>query len=289
MTNIDNAFGSFLASRRAKVTPEQVGLVAGNNRRVSGLRRAELAALAGISIEYLARLERGAMTGVSEAVLDALARALLLDDAEHAHLLDLARAFTGTVRPSRKPKLPIRHSIQLILDAIDFAPALVRNGRADILATNSLGRALYSEMYVQPSRPVNHARFIFLDPRAHRLYPTWDSAADDIVAILRTEAGRDPFDRDLSDLIGELSTRSDDFRTRWAAQNVRRHYSGKKHFNHPAIGDLHLQFEALDISADEGLTMLVYPAEPGSADADALRLLATWQATPETARLDTNN
>jgi transcriptional regulator with XRE-family HTH domain len=285
----DNAFGSFLASRRAKVTPEQVGLPASGNRRVSGLRRSELATLAGISVEYLARLERGVVQGVSESVLDALARALHLDEAEHGHLLDLARAITGSSRPPRKRKLPIRESVQLVLDAIESAPAFVRNGRADILATNALGRALYSEMYVQPGRPVNHARFIFLDPRAHRFYPDWERAADDIVAILRTEAGRDPYDRDLTDLVGELSTRSDEFRTRWAEQNVRRHYSGDKYFHHPVIGDIHLKFEAMDISADDGLTLLIYPAAPGTPEADALRLLATWHATPEATRLNADS
>ncbi|MGG7465291.1 helix-turn-helix transcriptional regulator [Plantibacter sp. YIM 135347] len=280
MPSTDNTFGSFLASRRAKVTPEQIGLPVTPNRRVPGLRRNELAVLAGISVEYLARLERGVVRGVSESVLDSLSRALQLDEAEHEHLLDLARTITGTARPPRKRKPAIRPSVQHILDAITTAPALVRNGRADILATNPLGRALYSEMYVQPGRPVNHARFIFLDPRAHHFYVDWDGAANDIVAILRTEAGRDPFDRDLTDLVGELSTRSDEFRTRWAEQNVRRHYTGRKHFHHPAIGDIHLNFEAMSISADEGLTLLIYPATPETPDADALQILATWQATP---------
>jgi transcriptional regulator with XRE-family HTH domain len=279
----DNAFGSFLASRRAKVSPEQVGLPGGGNRRVLGLRRTELALLAGISVEYLARLERGVVQGVSESVLDSLSRTLQLDKAEHDHLLDLARAITTASRPARKRRLAMRNSIQLVLDSIDNAPAFVRNGRADILAINALGRALYSEMFVQPGRPVNHARFIFLDPRAHSFYLDWDGAANDIVAILRMEAGRDPFDRDLTDLIGELSTRSDEFRTRWAEQNVRRHYSGTKHFHHPIVGDIHLEFEAMSISADDGLTLLVYPAIPGSRDADALRLLAAWQVTPQTA------
>ena len=276
MTSTENAFGSFLSSRRAKVTPEEVGLPASGTRRVPGLRRGELANLAGVSVEYVARLERGAIRGVSESVLDALSRALRLDEAEHDHLLDLARALSGTAPKPRKRKQPIRDSIQMVLDSISGAPAFVRNGRADILATNTLGRALYSEMFDQHGGAPNHARFIFLNNRARRFYPHWDGAADDIVAILRTEAGRDPFDTDLTALIGELSTRSDEFRTRWAAQNVRRHYSGTKHFNHPAIGDLHLWFEAMDISAEDGLTLLVYPATAGTTDADALTLLASW-------------
>ncbi len=285
MASTENAFGSFLASRRAKVTPEEVGLPAGGTRRVPGLRRGELANLAGVSVEYVARLERGAIQGVSESVLDALSRALRLDEAERDHLLDLARALVGAPPKSRKRKQPIRDSIRLVLDSISGAPAFVRNGRADILATNALGRALYSEMFDQPGGTPNHARFIFLDNRARRFYPDWEGAADDIVAILRTEAGRDPFDTDLTALIGELSTRSDEFRVRWAAHNVRRHYSGTKHFSHPAVGDLHLRFEAMDISADDGLALLVYPAAAGSTDADALALLSAWHESARDARV----
>jgi len=276
----DNALGSFLTSRRAKVTPEQVGLRATGNRRVPGLRRAEVATLAGVSVEYLARLERGAAHGVSEAVLDAIAAALRLDEAEHAHLLDLALASSGRSRPRRERAPLIRANVQLVLDRIQGAPAIVRNGRTDILATNELGRALYSEMYLPPTRPPNLARFIFLDPRARGFYPAWDAIADDTVAILRSETGRDPHDRDLTDLVRELSTRSDQFRTRWATQNVRHHHSGPKHFRHPVIGDIHLTFEAMSVSADEGLSLHIYLAAPGSPDADQLDLLATSRRNP---------
>jgi transcriptional regulator with XRE-family HTH domain len=272
----------FLASRRAKVTPEQVGLTSSGTRRVPGLRRGEVALLAGVSVEYYAKIERGLASGVSESVLNALAQALQLDEAEHAHLLDLMQAAGAGPRVARRqPKQQIRRGVQLALDAIRDAPAFVRNGRGDILAINALGRALYSEMYVAPGRPVNHARFIFLDPRATRFYPGWAKAADDIVAILRTEAGRNPFDRGLSDLIGELSTRSEDFRSRWAAHDVRHHYTGLKHFHHPVIGDIHLMFEAMELSADTGLSLLVYTAEPGTAAADSLQLLSTWAATQQ--------
>jgi transcriptional regulator with XRE-family HTH domain len=278
----DNAFGSFLASRRAKLTPEQVGLPAGGNRRVAGLRRTEVATLAGVSVEYLARLERGVVHGVSDNVLDALARALQLDEAEREHLIGLAHLSGGSIAPRRRKRSQsLREGVQLVLDSIDSAPAIIRNGRCDFLATNTLGRALYSEMYVQPARPVNHARFIFFDPRARILYPNWDSVADDAVGVLRGEAGRAPFDRGLTDLIGELSTRSDEFRTRWAAQNVRHYNTGTKYFHHPIVGDLRLHFEALNIAANEGLSLHIYAATPGSPDADALRLLATWQATPD--------
>ena len=274
----------FLATRRAKITPEQAGLpVYGGNRRVPGLRRGEVAMLAGVSVEYYTRLERGNLSGVSEGVLEALAGALQLDEAERAHLFDLARAASAGRKPQRRRATtqPVRTSVQLMLDAITNAPAFVRNGRLDILAANQLGRALYSDMYGGPVRPANFARFLFLDDRSRGFYPDWERAANDTVAILRTEAGRDPYDRGLTDLVGELSTRSEEFRTRWAAHNVRLHYTGRKHFRHPVVGDLHLMYEALDLPADAGLSLLVYTAEPGSATGDALRLLASWAATQQ--------
>ncbi|MEC5192806.1 MULTISPECIES: helix-turn-helix transcriptional regulator [unclassified Arthrobacter] len=274
----------FLATRRAKISPEQAGLpVYGGNRRVPGLRRGEVAMLAGVSVEYYTRLERGNLSGVSEGVLESLARALQLDEAEQAHLFDLARAASSSRRPQRRRAAtqPVRTGVQLMLDAVTGAPAFVRNGRLDILAANQLGYALYSEMYAGPVRPANHARFIFLDTRSCGFYPDWERAANDTVAILRTEAGRDPYDRGLSDLVGELSTRSEEFRTRWAAHNVRQHYTGVKHLRHPVVGDLHLLYESLDLPADAGLSLLVYTAEPGSSTGDALRLLSSWAATQE--------
>ena len=208
----------FLASRRARITPQQAGLPAyGGNRRVPGLRREEVALLAGVSVDYYTRLERGNLGGVSENVLEALAHALQLDEAEHAHLFDLARGADTFARTRRRPvQQRVRPSVQRILDAISDAPAYVRNGRRDLLAANRLGYALYSEMYVDPVRPVNVARFVFLNPRARRFFLDWESAANDTVVILRIEAGRTPYDRGLSDLVGELALRSEEFRTRWA-------------------------------------------------------------------------
>ena len=275
----------FLTSRRARITPEQAGLQwYGENRRVPGLRREEVALLAGVSVDYYTRLERGNLSGVSESVLEALARALQLDEAERAHLFDLARAAGTTARKRRRPtKQQVRPSVQHILDAITGAPALLQNGRLDILATNPLGRALYSEMYVDPVRPANHARFVFLDPRADQFYGDWERAANDTVAILRSEAGRDPYDRGLSDLVGELSTQSEGFRTRWAAHNVRIHQTGVKHVHHPVVGDLSLTYEMMELTADTGLTILTYTAEPNSKSAEALNLLASWTATLDEA------
>jgi transcriptional regulator with XRE-family HTH domain len=274
----------FLTSRRAKITPDQAGLpVYGDNRRVPGLRREEVALLAGVSVDYYTRIERGNMSGASESVLEALARALQLDDAERAHLFDLARAAGPTGRARRRSALKqVRPSVQRILDAMTAAPALVQNGRLDILAANQLGYAVYST-HVSPGRPANGARFVFLDPRAERFYVDWDRVANEVVAMLRSEAGRDPYDRALSDLVGELSTQSEAFRTKWAAHNVRLHDTGLKRLHHPVVGDLELAYEAMELSADTGLTMFAYTAESGSKSEQALKLLASWSATSDQA------
>ena len=275
-----NEIREFLASRRARITPQQAGLVAyGRNRRVPGLRREEVATLAGVSIDYYTQLERGKLTGVSDSVLDALAGALQLDEAEREHLFDLARAANSTPRTRRPAQQQVRPGVQYLLDAMTEAPAFVRNGRLDILSANRLARALYSPAFGSPDRPVNLARFAFLHPAATEFYPNWEDAANTTVALLRTEAGRDPFDKGLSDLVGQLSTRSEDFRIRWAAHNVRLHRTGVKHFRHPAVGELTLNFEAMALSADEGLTLTAYSAEPGSPAHDAVKLLASWAAT----------
>ncbi|MET1005880.1 MAG: helix-turn-helix transcriptional regulator [Propionibacteriaceae bacterium] len=270
----------FLTSRRASVSPDQVEMPTGANRRVPGLRRSEVALLAGVSIEYYTRMERGNLSGVSEQVLDAVARALRLSEAEREHLFDLARtASASPVRRQRRSSrsATVRPGLQLALDAITGGPALVRNGRLDIIADNTLARALHVAAYADPRRPVNLARHCFLDTAsAEQFYPDWDQAADTIVAILRAEAGRDPYDSELQDLIGELSTRSEDFRTKWGRHDVRRHGSGEKHFNHPVVGRLDLLFESAELTTDPGWKLLIYSAEPGSPAADALTLLASW-------------
>jgi transcriptional regulator with XRE-family HTH domain len=275
----------FLASRRARITPEQAGLPSfGGTRRVAGLRRAEVAMLAGVSPDYYIRLERGNLSGVSDSVLEAIARALQLDEAERSHLYDLTRAANTSPRTRRRPsRQQIRPGVKSLLDAMTDAPAFVRNGRLDILAINRLGEALYAPAFDTPDRPVNLARFCFLDPRADELYPDWDNAANTTVALLRTEGGRDPYNKALSDLVGELATRSDDFRTRWAAHNVRLHHTGIKRFQHPVVGRLELAFEAMPLPADPGLTMTAYSADAGTPAGDALRLLASWAATTEPA------
>ncbi len=275
----------FLTSRRARITPEQAGLRSYGSRRVPGLRREEVAVLAGVSAPYYTRLERGDMNGVSESVLEALARALQLDDAERAHLFDLARAAQPTsVRPRRRQaKQRVRPEVQWTLDAITGAAAFVGNERLDILAANQLGRALFSELYAAPAEPVNTARFVFLDPRAEAFFGDWDRVAAESVAILRSAAGRDPYNRDLSDLVGELATQSEAFRTRWAAHDVRFHNTGVKQFHHPVVGELSLTYNRMDLPADHGLTIFTYAAEPGSRSEEALKLLGSWAATAVTA------
>ncbi|CAN5358507.1 helix-turn-helix transcriptional regulator [soil metagenome] len=274
----------FLTSRRGKITPEQAGLPAyGGNRRVTGLRREEVAMLAGVSVDYYTRLERGNLRGASDSVLESLTRALKLDEAEIAYLYDLARSAnaSATAPQRRAPAAKVRPSIQRTLDAMTGAPAWVRNGRHDFLAANRLGYALYSEMFSDPVRPANNARFVFLNERSKDFFVDWDRATYDLVAILRSEAGRNPYDRALTDLIGELSTRSELFRKLWAAQNVRFHRSGTKSLNHPVVGRLDLSFEALELPVDQGLVLLSYNAEPGTPSADGLTLLASWAATLE--------
>ena len=280
-----NEIREFLTSRRGRITPEQAGLPSYGARRVPGLRREEVAVLAGVSVPYYTRLERGDMNGVSDGVLEGLARALQLDDAERAHLLDLARA--AHPMPARARRRPAKHGVrpevQWTLDAITGAAAFVSNDRLDLLAANQLGRALYSELYDRPARPINTARFVFLDPRAEVSYPEWDRVATETVAILRSAAGRDPYNRELSDLVGELATQSDEFRTRWATHNVRFHNTGIKQFHHPVVGDLIVSYSRMDLPADPGLTLFTYTAEPGSRSEDALKLLGSWAATIDTA------
>jgi transcriptional regulator with XRE-family HTH domain len=248
---------------------------------VPGLRREEVASLAGVSADYYRRLERGRVNGVSELVLEALARALQLDEAERAHLFDLARAASPVaLKRSRPAKKRIRPVVQRLLDQIE-APTIISDPHGDLIAANALGRALYAPVFDSPEQPANHARFTFLDPAAPDFYPEWDRLASEVVATLRSQAGRNPYDRGLQDLIGELSTRSDEFRVRWATHNVRFHQTGTKRLHHPIVGELELSYETLTLDADDGLRMALYTAQAGSVSQQALDLLASWTATPD--------
>jgi transcriptional regulator with XRE-family HTH domain len=298
---LESSVRDFLSSRRARITPDQAGLPSyGGTRRVPGLRREEVAMLAGMSVDYYIKLERGNLRGVSEQVLDSLANALQLDDAERVHLFDLARAASqptarrATASSSKKPA--IRPVIQQILDALGSAPACIRNARHDLLASNALGRALYEPIYREGSpgseivvdgrvrRFANTARFIYLDPVARTFFADWNQVADDSAAMLRSEAGRNPHDADLTQLIGELSTQSGDFRRRWASSNVRFHRSGTKRMVHPIIGEVELGYEAMSPASNPELTLLVYVAPEGSPESDALRVLGSWTTEAALAR-----
>jgi transcriptional regulator with XRE-family HTH domain len=275
-----NDVTEFLSSRRGRISPEQAGLPSYGARRVPGLRREEVASLAGVSVEYYKRLERGNLSGVSELVLEGLANALALDDAEREHLFDLARA-AGPVTPRRRRASyrGVRPNVQRILDALD-TPAVARAPYGNYVAANALGRALYAPLFNSPQQPANSARFTFLDPAAIEFYVDWDRVAADLVAHIRSEAGQNSYDRALTDLVGELSTRSEQFRKLWAAHNVRFHRTGSKRIRHPIVGEMELSFESMALSADAGLAINVYTAEPGSRSEETLRLLSSWTATP---------
>lgn len=281
MDNRD-AVSAFLRSRRDKITPEQAGLPTYGQRRVPGLRRAEVATLAGVSVEYYTRLERGNLRGASDSVLDALARALRLDATERMYLYDLARAAGAPPDASadqREVRPVVRPSVARIVDAMAELPAFVMNNRLDALATNPLGRALYSDMYADPTSEANVARFAFFNPAARRFYVDWEHMARFAVGALRVEAGRNPNDRELTNLIGRLSTGSDAFRAMWASHDVHVFRRSTKRLNHPLVGDLELDQETMGLPDESGLSVVVYSAPAGSAAEDALKLLASWSAS----------
>ncbi|WP_381793121.1 helix-turn-helix domain-containing protein [Streptomyces niveus] len=284
----------FLATRRARITPEQAGLPAGGRRRVPGLRREEVAVLAGVSTEWYTRLEKGHINGVSDDVLDAVARALHLDEDERTYLFDLSKAAQPPSRsPRRRKAVDVPPRVHWLLDSMTLSAAFVTNGRLDIVATNALARALFAPMFTSATtdergRP-NFARYYFLDPSSHEFVTDWEGAVSVTTALLRTEAGRYPSDKALRELIGELSTVSTEFRARWAAHDVRIHHGGSKSFHHPDAGLLQLIYQPLDlpISTREAHSLTIYTAEPGTADEDRMKLLASWAATPGQAQQPT--
>jgi MmyB-like transcription regulator ligand binding domain/Helix-turn-helix domain len=271
----------FLISRRAHVTPEQAGLPDfGGERRVPGLRREEVATLAGVSIDYYTQLERGKIRGASESVLNAIARALQLNDVEREYLFDLARAPSATTAAHARRPAPtsVRASVQRVLDNL-AVPAVVFNAQHDLVASNLMGRAMFAPHF-EAEQP-NLARFIFLDPRARDFYVNWPLARSMTAAMLRLQAGRDPLNHDLTALIGELSTLSPQFRTDWAEQDVHEHRTGRKVYRHPEIGEIDVTFDAFDLPGEPGLTICTYSVEEGSPSADKFALLASWAATQE--------
>lgn len=276
-----SALREYLTTRRARITPGDAGLPSfGGRRRVKGLRREEVATLSGISPEYYIRLERGTALGISPSIVDSVATALRLDSDERTHLDRLIAALAPTTRRKRRPTKPdtVSPAVQVILHSLQHLPAVVFNGRLDIVAVNDLGRALYDSHFIGQEQP-NAASFLFLDEaRARRFWPEWDKLADDVVAILRVQAGLNPEDPALVELIGSLSSGSEEFRTRWAANDVRAHRAGIKLFNHPLIGQVALPAETMTIAASADHVVTVFAPQPGSPEHDALRLLASWNA-----------
>ncbi len=271
----------FLRSRRDRITPEQAGVIGGGRRRVPGLRREEVAMLAGVSVDYYARMERGDLSGVSPEVLDNLSRALRLDEAETDHLHDLARLANS--QPTRRRRRPadqtLRPSLQRFMDAVTGAPVVMRDRRMTFVAANTLGRALYSPLLDDPVNQNNTARFMFLNPVARNYFPDWEQGADDIVATMRSYAGQHPRDRALTDLVGELVTRSDDFGRRWAAHNVRHHRTEVKRICHPDVGDLEFTYEAMELPLNPEWFMFAYTTESGSPTEERLKLLGSLAAS----------
>ncbi|WP_433158218.1 helix-turn-helix transcriptional regulator [Kribbella sp. CA-247076] len=270
----------FLTGLRARLTPDDAGIpIVGDERRVPGLRREEVAQLAGVSTAYYTRMERGNLRGVSESVLRSLARALRLDDAETQHLFDLARASggTGTARGKARPRLP-RRAAQLI-DAMPDVPTVALGRLGDVVGSNALGRALFPHLFPDSGEPVNHTRYLFLDNRSRDFYVDWEGGARHSVSVLRLLAGHDPSDRALMALVGELATHSPEFRTWWAGHTVKVHTTGTKAIRHPVVGDIVLDYETLTLGSNPDIRIVAYLADPGSPSADGLDLLRSWVAT----------
>ena len=277
------AVSDFLRTRRDRITPEQAGIIGGSRRRVPGLRREEVAMLAGVSVEYYARMERGDLAGVSARCSTPSHR--LSGSTRRRGTTWTMSARAAGPRPMRRRKKACEKGVtpafQRFLDAVTGAPVWVRDRRMDFVAANALGRALYAPLFEDPSGRANTARFTFLDPAARLFFPDWEANADGIVATMRTYAGQNPLDKGLTDLIGELVTRSDAFRQRWSVHDVRHHRAGAKRIHHPVVGDLELSYEAMDLPANPDWFMFAYTAEPGSPTEERIRLLGSLAATDQ--------
>ena len=272
-------FRDFLASRRSRITPERAGIASKpGSRRVPGLRREEVAELAGLSVDYYVRLERGRATNPSASVLDGIARALRLDEAERAHLFDLARVAPHSRRPRRNPPQNPHPGLLRVMRTLDHVPAMIFGRRMDVLAANRMARALITDFDALPHRDRNIARFVFLNPDARSLYPDWAAVAEDIVYGLRLDAGQDPDDARLTELVGELTVADPDFGRWWSTHDVRRRTGGVKRFRHPVVGELTLHYDRMIVPDGPDQRLSIYSAEPGSESSRALRLLGDWTA-----------
>ncbi|RXS72038.1 transcriptional regulator [Streptomyces sp. TM32] len=268
--------GDFLRSRRARLRPEDVGLPpAGGRRRVPGLRREELAMLAGVSVSYYTRLEQGHARNASPEVWDAIARVLGLDETERAHLTRLVQPEPSPRgAPAGEPR--IRRELVQLLDAMETVPAYLLGRRMDVLGWNRMARALLFDFAARDPRERNMARLVFLEPSSRDLFAEWENKARETVGYLRTDVGRWPDDRALTELVGELSMKSEDFSRMWADYSITDKGHGTKRLHHPLVGDLALSYETFQLPANPGLYLVTYHAEPGSPSAEALRLLASW-------------
>ncbi|ELP63136.1 helix-turn-helix transcriptional regulator [Streptomyces turgidiscabies] len=278
--------GHFLRARRTQTSPESVGLTPGpGTRRTPGLRREELATLAGVSIDYYARLERGKETRPSPEVVDALARALHLDDEEHQHLRELAaRAARYAPEPPPAPPRTVRPHIRLLLETMRPNPAYVVSRNLDLLAWNPGGLALYAGIEDWPVKQRNLARYLFLHPAARTVFTDWDNQIRGCVARLRALAGADPDAPDLAALVGELVVKSPDFAGLWERYEVKGRKYATKSFHHPHVGDITLGFQAMHLEGTPGQRLGVYTAEPGTPDHDAMLLLNMTATQPSPHR-----
>ncbi|MFC9358902.1 helix-turn-helix transcriptional regulator [Rhodococcus sp. NPDC057014] len=273
----------FLTGMRARLTPEEAGVtIFGGERRVPGLRREEVAQLAGVSTTYYTRMERGNLRGVSESVLQSLARTLHMDEVETQHLFDLARASEGARTSRVKPQSSLPQRATQLLDAMGDVPAVALGRLGDLVGANILGRALFPHLFPENGEPLNHTRYLFLDDRSREFYVNWERSARQSVSGLRLLAGRDPGDRALMALVGELATHSPEFRTWWAGHTVAVHASGTKSIRHPVVGELTVAFETLTVGSTPDVRIATYLADPGTPSADALDLLRSWVATTHT-------
>ncbi|MFD9001553.1 helix-turn-helix transcriptional regulator [Streptomyces sp. NPDC059582] len=282
--------GEFLRSCRGRLDPADAGMPKTARRRVPGLRREELAQLAGVSVDYYTRLEQGRSRTASPEILESLAVALRLDDTEHAHLFDLANR--RPLQPRQSTPSPAEHvtpAVRRLLATLDaaYCPAFVLGRRTDVVAANLLSRALIADFDAMPANERNQTRFLFLDPAAVELYADWETVAADTAAMLRMDAGRHPEDRQLAELVGELAVRSERFRAHWAERRVHERTEGTKGYHHPVVGDLTVTYQALALPGDGDQTLFIYSTEPGSASETALRLLAAWATEPLAERART--
>ncbi|WP_316528369.1 helix-turn-helix transcriptional regulator [Kitasatospora brasiliensis] len=269
--------GAFLRSRRARLRPDDVGLAPdARARRVAGLRREELARLAGISTDYYIRLEQGRNGNVSEEILHALAEALRLDRTERAHMMNLAAAGTGARR--RAPERPqrVRPGLHEVLDVLDHVPAFILGRRTDVLAANRLARTVLTDFEALPASRRNYARYLLLDPAARESCLDWERTAAETVAMLRLDAGRHPQDRQLTALIGELSVHSPQFPRWWSDHQVQERSHGIKRYRHPLVGDITFRYECLSPPDDPDQTLCIYTAGPEPSDRENLALLGSW-------------